>query len=310
VTGFNHGGGSDATHPSPTSLPQPTIKERGARDSRLGLNQLLLHDLPLDEQVAVASGLGVTAVGLLRLSLWRSGDQHTALRLRDTGLGVTSLSWAGGFTGTAGFTFREAVADGRLALREATMVGAETLVIAPGGRGSHTLRHAQRVVVEGLKYLADEAAARRVRLAVKCDLLARRPRWTCVQSLDTARLILDRVETPWVGLACPILPVHTTGPDPLEQLARRIHLARLPLPTDGALDQTAVERWRQRLFESWARLQRGGFQGDWEFSPESPVDRTTLASSHWPAVRAAVAVVHQGMSEFATAESGSRTQAW
>jgi hypothetical protein len=310
VTGLNPDGSFDAITPFSINTRRGSESRDAANAVQVGLNQLLLHTLSLDEQIAVAVELGVESLGLLRLSLWRYGDERAGDRLRDAGLGVSSLSWAGGFTGTAGFTFREAVADGRQALREAALVGAETLVVAPGGRGGHTLRHAQRVAVDGLKFLADEAAARRIRLAVKCDLFVRRPRWTCVQTLETAALILQRVDSPWVGLGCPILPTSPEGLSALEALADRIHLARSPLPGDGALDPAAFDRWRQRVAETLAALHRGGFRGNWEFCPDAVTDRSTLPVTDWPSVRGAVVAVRQGMSEFSAVESGRRPRAW
>ncbi|HUQ68998.1 MAG TPA: hypothetical protein VM165_05720, partial [Planctomycetaceae bacterium] len=132
---FNNDDAFDVTPQlSPSEQSREAPRDQ-LRELRVGLHQLLLHGLPLEEQAAIVQGLGWRSLGLLRLSLWRFGEERTGELLREAGLGVSSLSWAGGFTGTAGFTFREAVADGRQALREAAAVGAETLVIAPGGRG-------------------------------------------------------------------------------------------------------------------------------------------------------------------------------
>ncbi|HUQ70514.1 MAG TPA: hypothetical protein VM165_13365, partial [Planctomycetaceae bacterium] len=180
----------------------------------------------------------------------------------------------------------------------------------PGGRGGHTLRHAQRVTVDGLKFLADEAAARRVRLAVKCDLFARRPRWTCVQTLESAAQILSRVNSSWVGLACPVHHLNAEALRVLESLAGRLWLAWSNLPCEGPSDTCAVERWQHRATEVLEVLLRGGFRGEWEFRPDSVTDRCTLPATHWSAVREVVAAVRQGLSNFSAVESGRRPQAW
>lgn len=307
---FNNDGASDVTPQLSAGEQSPDPARDQPRELRVGLHQLLLHGLPLEVQAAIVQGLGWQSLGLLRLSLWRFGEERAGELLREAGLGVSSLSWAGGFTGTVGLTFREAVADGRQALREAVAVGAATLVVAPGGRGGHTLRHAQRVAVDGLKFLADEAAARRVRLALKCDVSSRRPRWTCVQTLETAAQILHRVDSSWLGLACPVQHLNVETLRVLESLADRVWLAWSNLPCEGSGDVGALDRWQHRASAALEALLRGGFRGEWEFRPDSVTDRCTLPATHWPHVRAAVAAVRQGLSNFSAVESGRRPQAW
>ena len=83
VTGFNPDGSFEAI--TPLSINSRRLGE--SRDSagalRIGLNQLLLHHLSLDEQIAIAPTLGIESLGLLRLSLWRYGDERVGERLRE-----------------------------------------------------------------------------------------------------------------------------------------------------------------------------------------------------------------------------------
>jgi hypothetical protein len=309
VTVSNTDGGYDATHEPPAAERHTPPPAALTRDVRLGVHQLLLHGLSLEEQIAAAHALGWSALGLLRLSLWRSGEERIADLLQEAGLAAASLSWAGGFTGTTGFTFREAVVDGRLAIREAAALGAETLIVAPGARGGHTLRHAQRVTFDGLRYLADAAAEHRVRLAVMIDPAPRRGGTTSLCSLESVRQLFERVNCPLLGLACPVHRWEGLANDPSEWngLANRVWVAWSGLPPD---EVRAAEVWRQRVQSGLQWLMRHGFSGGWEFWTESPGERCTTADARWRQTVDLTVAIRDSLSRFAGVESGRRSPGW
>lgn len=309
MTVSNTDGGYDATHKLSaqqrhTSPPQPL-----AFPLPFAMHQLLLHGLPLEEQAAIVQTWGWPALGLLRLSLWRHGEERVNDVLLEAGLSAASLSWTGGFTGTTGLTFREAVADGRLAIREAAALGAKVLVVAPGARGGHTLRHALRVTGEGLKYLADEAADRGVRLAVLMDPLSRRSGATCVNELQAAEQLQVQVNASVLGWACPLhrWEEFSDGGSAWNAVAGRLWVAWCPLPPD---EQRGAAQWRMRMQLGLEFLWRNGFRGQWEFWPETPADRHALPVDHWPRMTESVAAVRESLSKFAAVESGRRTSGW
>jgi len=228
------------------------------------------HDFP--ERLATASAHGWRRIGVLRQSLWRLGEERMAELLQARQLGVSSLAWAGGFTGSVGFTYREAIEDGRTAVCEAKRLGAETLLVAPGARGGHTFRHAQRVVADGLRHLGDIAARQGVAVAVITAPTRRMlARWTCIDTLELAHQLLELVDAPNVGLAVPAerWHGHPTALPALRSLAPRIrivtsHLGRVSEAEPATpLQNLPVTPMLQLLLDA-------GFQGVWEL--EAPAE--------------------------------------
>jgi len=58
--------------------------------------------------------------------------------LQQSGLKVSHLLWAGGFTGSEGHTYRESVEDAAEALRTAAALGAGSVIVYSGARGGLT----------------------------------------------------------------------------------------------------------------------------------------------------------------------------
>jgi hypothetical protein len=237
------------------------VTETGVGGLRPALHQTAMLGLSWYEQLAVARYQHWQRVGLVRKTIWKYGSDAVARSLASHRLRVSSLSWAGGFTGAVGFSFREAVADGRQALKEAQAVGAESLVVVPGGRHGHTFRHAQRLVADGLKYLADDADARQVRLALLISLPTSCTAWSCISGADDALHLLDGVGSLVVGLAAPLLrgDAHPALLDRWQRLWRRAWIAWTDIDPASASGDVCMG-----LKESLARLVRHEFAGVWE----------------------------------------------
>ena len=97
--------------------------------------------------------------GFNSISLWRAklsdiGAEAARSLLQQAGLGVLSLQWAGGFTGSDGRSFSEAVDDAVEAVDVAAEVGADVLVVHSGCRGGHTRGHARRLLADALDIIA------------------------------------------------------------------------------------------------------------------------------------------------------------
>jgi sugar phosphate isomerase/epimerase len=144
---------------------------------------------------------GFDCIGLWRTKVSDLGTHEVRSLLQRSGIRVSSLQSAGGFTGGDGRSFRESLADARAAIAEAAFLGCPTLVIHTGCRGGHTVGHARRLVREALHDLAPLAGAEGVTLALKpfhpavapgCGLLGG---W-----VETAALV-EECDHPAVGLA-------------------------------------------------------------------------------------------------------------
>ncbi|MEZ6132259.1 MAG: hypothetical protein R3C59_26660 [Planctomycetaceae bacterium] len=128
---------------------------------------LLANDY--DELVAEVQTLQrrrVRNVSIRRQRAMRIGKNVLKCVLQDAGMEVCTLGFAGGFTGTLGRTWKQAVDDTRRALELASELQARAVVVLPGCRGLHTYNHAERCVREGLEGCLDDALRFRVDMLV------------------------------------------------------------------------------------------------------------------------------------------------
>lgn len=110
---------------------------------------------------------GFDAISMWRTKLSDIGVTSARSLVEQAGMHVSSLQWAGGFTGSDGRSFCESVDDALEAVDDAAELGADVLVVHSGCRGGHTRTHAHRLLAEALDVLAPEAFARGVMLAIK-----------------------------------------------------------------------------------------------------------------------------------------------
>jgi hypothetical protein len=211
------------------------------------------------------------ALGVLRKRLWQFGVERAADLFRRRGIAVSSLNWAGGFTGSLGFQFAEAVDDTLAAIAEAQTISARTLVIAPGGQAGFTIRHARRLALDGMRRVIDSAAERQVELAVLADLGVRSSPRSLLQTWEDAVSFLQELRAPHVKLACPLAALHRVSEQwrSWDQAAAKIALVTTPAEGGGDAEPSPLA-----IAETAAALSRllcSGFQGTWEFAADSAV---------------------------------------
>jgi sugar phosphate isomerase/epimerase len=118
---------------------------------------------------------GCARHGISFIAPWRdaladvSGAQRAARRIRDAGLGVSSLCSGGLFTAASRADRQAAIDDNRRSIGEAHLLGAACLVLVVGGlpRGSRDLVGAREMVRDGLASILDEARAAGIALALE-----------------------------------------------------------------------------------------------------------------------------------------------
>jgi sugar phosphate isomerase/epimerase len=135
--------------------------------SRLAVSELSTFRWSFEEDVQRYREHGFNAVGVWRAKLSDCGEAKGHELLQDHGMKASSLNWAGGFTGSDGRTFREAMYDALDAIDAAAQIGADTLVILAGGRFGHTTNHAKRILRQAMKELAEAAQAVGIQLALE-----------------------------------------------------------------------------------------------------------------------------------------------
>lgn len=154
--------------------------------------------------------------GFDSLSIWRTklsdvGLERAKCLIRQAGMRVSSLQWAGGFTGSEGRSFRDGVDDAREAIDAAAELGSDVLVIHSGCRGGHTRGHAHRLLGDALDMLAPEALARGVTLAIKPMHPAASAGCDFLNDLGHAKRWVERFDHPAVRLS---LDLWQFGHDP------------------------------------------------------------------------------------------------
>ena len=154
----------------------------------------------LDDVMGYREG-GYQAMGVWRPKLSEFGEERGIELLRDSGLAVSSVSWAGGFTGSSGHTYLEAVEDASDTVRTAGCLGARCAVIVGGARAGHTQRHARRLLVDALKLLAAPAAEAGVALALAPMHPMFSREWSFLATIDETLDILDACDMPEVQMA-------------------------------------------------------------------------------------------------------------
>jgi sugar phosphate isomerase/epimerase len=237
-----------------------------ARMDRLSVNEMTTYRWSFDEDVAHYRQAGIAAIGVWRQKLEDYGETKGIKLLRQSGLHVSNVLWAGGFTGSDGHTFEESLLDAAEAIRLTAALGSDCLVVYSGGRNGHTLNHAHRLFKQALKKLLPAAEENGVRLAVEPMHLGCAAEWTFLVTLDDALEVLEEFNHPALKLA---FDTYHLGHEPavLDQISQVcphiaiVHLGDSKCPPGG-------EQNRQRLGEGVlplativSALRDGGYQG-------------------------------------------------
>jgi len=167
---------------------------------RISINEMTTYHWSLLEDVIGYQSAGIRGIGVWRRKLCDFGEERGIELLRESGLSVSSFSSAGGFTGSDGQTFREAMDDALDAVRQAAEMRAGCLVVVTGARTGHTLNHARQLVRDALRELGD--AAGRLGLHIALQPVHRRPlaHWSFLTTLDMTLDMLSYCNHPRVGM--------------------------------------------------------------------------------------------------------------
>lgn len=168
---------------------------------RLSINAVSTFGWSFAEDVVQYRTAGVGAIGLWLPKLLRYGEERGVELLAMSGLPVSTLSWGGGFTGAFGCELVDVLQETRELIHLAKLLRAKSLVLVSGPKNRHLNKHANRLLVDSLKELADDAANNGVILSLQTMLPQFEDSWTFLHSLDHALEVLGRVNHPSVKLA-------------------------------------------------------------------------------------------------------------
>src|SRR5580692_4296145 len=121
--------------------------------ARLSMNEMTTYRWSFEEDVARYAAADIGAIGVWRQKLSDFGEDKGVELLAESGLEVSNLLWAGGFTGSDGRSVRDSIDDAAEAIRLAAELRAACLVVYSGSRHGHTHNHARRLVTDALAEL-------------------------------------------------------------------------------------------------------------------------------------------------------------
>lgn len=169
--------------------------------SRLSVAEVSTFRWSFEEDVLRYRSHGFDAMGVWRMKLADYGEAKGAEFLEENGMQVSSLSWAGGFTGNDGRSFREALHDALDAIETAAQIKARTLVILTGSRMGHTRNHAKRMLTHALRELTEAARAVGVQLAVEPMHIGCAQDFTFLTSIPDTLDVIAKLGQPNLGIA-------------------------------------------------------------------------------------------------------------
>lgn len=239
---------------------------------RLAVSQLSTLRWDLPEELCHCVEHGFDAISLWRAKVSDVGIGTARELLQQAGVRVSSLHWAGGFTGSDGQTFDESLADCHEAIDTAEQLACPVLMVYAGSRGGHTLSHARRLVRQALAELAPVATAAGVTLALKPVREPESLSGGFMSSLAETQALIADVDQDHVGLA---LDLWAFADDPFlhdswDLLVRHIRLVMLADrngPFDCEQDRLLPGAGRLPLDRCLRALVDAGYQGDIEIDP-------------------------------------------
>src|SRR5688572_26136227 len=259
---------------------------------QLGISELTTFRWSFEEDVAHYRSCGVSAIGVWRQKLADIGEERGAELLAEAGLDVTSLQWAGGFTGSDGHSHEESLQDARQALVAAEILRAGCLIVHSGARGIHTHSHARRLFHLALDELLPLAEEHGIVLAVEPMQGECGGEFTFLNCLDESIKLIDKYRSSALKMA---LDTYHWGHQPsflgyLPELAPKLALVQLGdsrQPPRGETNHCLLGEGQVPLREIVQRLSSAGYDGPFEVEL---MGEETEAASYDEIVRRAVAV--------------------
>jgi sugar phosphate isomerase/epimerase len=197
--------------------------------ARLAISELTTFRWSFEEDIEHYQAAGVTAIGVWRQKLADVGDEKGAELLTEAKLAVSSLQWAGGFTGSEGRSHEESLADARQAIATAAALRCGCLIIHSGARGVHTHNHARRLFRQAIDKLLPLAEERGIVLALEPMNGDCGSEFTFLNCFDETLDFVAGYDSSSLGIA---LDTYYWGHQPLllerlHQLASRLALVQL-----------------------------------------------------------------------------------
>jgi len=248
---------------------------------RLALHQTTTHRWTFDEDVLAYRKLGVRAFGAWRFKVEDFGEDRAFDLLKEEDLTVSSLSWAGGFAYSDGEAYDAAIADAIDAVAMAKKIEASCLVVLPGTRGSYTIGHGRRMIIDALRRVGDAAGEVGVQIALQPVDADFAGDGCFLDSLDKMLAFLVDCGHPQVGLNLDIFHLRKT-PKLIERIPELLPWIRLVQISDcrqpsSELDRCLLGEGKLPLQELLESLEAVGYRGFYD----APLMSTSIWNSDY-----------------------------
>ena len=236
--------------------------------NRISVNHASTFRWQLFQDVLKSAKLGFDGIGLVRHKVEDFGEVETVDLIHEMQIGVSSLSWVGGFTGCAGMSFDECVQDAKRTIQFAAAVEAECLIVHPGSRNSHTWGHATRLLTNALDELIPFAQDYDVTLALEPMAGEISRQWSIMEVEPTIKFVAQYSEYE-LGLVLDLFHMGECSSllEDLESLLPRIKLVQLgdtKTQMTGEQNRCRLGAGRIPISEWISRLDSIGYEGTYE----------------------------------------------
>jgi sugar phosphate isomerase/epimerase len=233
------------------------------------MSEVTTYRWSFEQDIYNYTAAGYDSIGIWRQKIADFGEEAAVDLLAESGLRVSNLLWAGGFTGSDGRAWDEALDDGCQAIRLAGALNAGCLIVYPGGRNNHIYSHAERLFRVALDSLLSFAEGADITLAIEPMHPACARDWTFLTDVESTLALIENVNSPNLKL---VFDTYHFGHDRailsnLRELVPHIALVQLG---DRKVPHS-VDQQRCRLGEGIvplrkiiAGLREAGYNGDFD----------------------------------------------
>lgn len=236
---------------------------------RISVSQLSTLRWSFYQDVIRYACQGFDSIGVWRQKVSDVDVDEAIDLLFEMKMSVSSVHWAGAFTGSDGKSHSQAIVDGVEAIQLASRLDADCLIVHSGSRNGHTVSHAHCLFSTALEVLVPIACDYGVKLAIEPMPCRTASDWVFFESLEESVALIRNFNHESLGM---VLDLYYLGLDPevfqnLDKLLPYVALVQL---ADRPSHSSACELRRPLgtgivPIENWLRkLQSHGYAGAFE----------------------------------------------
>lgn len=235
----------------------------------LAMCELTTYRWSFEEDVQHYAAAGIEGIGVWRHKISDFGEKQGCALLAEHRLQVSSLFWAGGFTGSGDHSHEESIEDACDAMRLAAALHAGCLIVHSGSRAMHTQKHVRRLLLSALDKLLPLAEQLKLAIALEPMPAKAGADWTFLSSLEDAAELASSYNSPSLKLVFDTYywgleaELESRLPSLVPHLAL-VQLADSKLPPTREPNRCRLGNGRLPLASIVRTLTQAGYRGPWE----------------------------------------------